>query len=936
MKTKNNTHFSKILLLVGLLVLVGSKGWGQIVAYTLASSGAATAGIAANYPGQGRVLNISGITSSGYSGTNGQTCYGWNAVGIDSWVTSAFSTSGYINLSGSFQMKANTGVGPRDISVQYSLNGSSWTDTPTGSSILLTNALATYNFTLPSTCDNKSTVYVRWVQNSTYQLNGSTPIGTGSTNNASLKGVSIAGDAFSSPSTQASSISIISITPTTIKIGCTNGNGNNRIIKINTSNSFTDPVNDYNPSANTTYGGSGEQVIYNGNGSSVTVTVANSTNVYWFRVYDYNKMDALTRYKTESASGNPKECKLETIHTPTFTNVRLTDARLGATITNPTTGTVVERGIFWSTISPVDETGNLVSEASTEGGIYSLANIPVERGTTIYFKGFVTNESGTNMSEESSFTNFPVFTGTGTWETAVRWNVQQVPGANGDVPLNGELDNITINGICTLTAVNTVNNLTINASRSLTINPAKSLTVSGTLTNNGGTSGLVIKSTAAGTGQLMHNNVGINATVERYATGLNDGVMSRYHLVSVPINTDMSPLFSEVFLWSYLARYDESLNAWHQMNTPTDNSIYTGLGYLTYDPTDAAETYIFRGELNYDDVPATLTYTASNRGWNLVGNPYPTTLDWDAITGKTSMGDAIYLWDQVNRRYATYSSGTGGVNGGSQYIAPGQAFFVRTTAADAALTINNTARTLTASTFLKSSEQSPTDVLHLTAKINNMTDEMLVHFNPNATDLFDGAFDAYKLTSLAGSSVPGIYSVDANGTRYSINSLPFHSPEVAVDVVFSIGVDGVATFTASGLETFAQHTGLSIYLKDTKTNQEISLQTTPEYTFNYLSSDDPKRFKIRFAESLTGVNENKVNTLKCNVYSVDKNVTIQYNDWQGKKGNAYIVDAQGRTVKTVLLDGSGSQQIRVPSASGVYLVKLLFSDYTETHKIAIR
>lgn len=82
---------------------------GQLVGYTLTSNKNATSGIAANYPSQGRTVEISaGLTSSSFSGTNGQTCYGWTSVGNSSWYTSSFSTEGYINITGSFQMKANT------------------------------------------------------------------------------------------------------------------------------------------------------------------------------------------------------------------------------------------------------------------------------------------------------------------------------------------------------------------------------------------------------------------------------------------------------------------------------------------------------------------------------------------------------------------------------------------------------------------------------------------------------------------------------------------------------------------------------------------------------------------------------------------------------------------------------------------------------------
>lgn len=234
------------------------------------------------------------------------------------------------------------------------------------------------------------------------------------------------------------------------------------------------------------------------------------------------------------------------------------------------------------------------------------------------------------------------------------------------------------------------------------------------------------------------------------------------------------------------------------------------------------------------------------------------------------------------------------------------------------------------------SGQAQTDVLRISAKINDMSDELYLHFNPAATDGFDGSYDAYKLASLAGNLVPSLYTVDAAGTKYSINTFPFSGADKIVDMVFTIGTDGIVTLSATGIESFNQQPDLEIFLFDTKTGNEISLRTTAEYTFDYYTSDDPKRFKIRFTEYLTGISEKRVASSLCNVYSANKELNIQYQDLQGKKGQAYVYDMQGRKIKTIMLDGSGSQKVKLPAQTGGCIVKLIFSDYTETHKIAIR
>ncbi|MDZ4182263.1 MAG: endonuclease [Candidatus Cloacimonadaceae bacterium] len=114
------------------------------------------------------------------------------------------------------------------------------------------------------------------------------------------------------PTIQASNI-IIYPANTEITLEWTPGNGARRVVKINNTNSFSAPSDGSNPSANTVYSGSGEQVIFNGatqiiedapfNGCSVSNLMPNTT--YWFRIYEYNGSGAYTLYNVNTAANNP-------------------------------------------------------------------------------------------------------------------------------------------------------------------------------------------------------------------------------------------------------------------------------------------------------------------------------------------------------------------------------------------------------------------------------------------------------------------------------------------------------------------------------------------------------------------------------------------------------------------------------------------------------
>lgn len=111
--------------------------------------------------------------------------------------------------------------------------------------------------------------------------------------------------ACSTPTIQAHSITFSNVQTSQLTVSWNNGDGSGRLVKINTSNTFTDPVNGTTYPANSTYNGSGEQVVYVGNASSVTVTNLTPNVTYWFRIYEFNCSGSSIVYNTTTATNNP-------------------------------------------------------------------------------------------------------------------------------------------------------------------------------------------------------------------------------------------------------------------------------------------------------------------------------------------------------------------------------------------------------------------------------------------------------------------------------------------------------------------------------------------------------------------------------------------------------------------------------------------------------
>jgi hypothetical protein len=108
------------------------------------------------------------------------------------------------------------------------------------------------------------------------------------------------------PTTQATNITFSPVGNTSMTINWTNGNGDRRVVIMNTTNSFTNPVDGATiPSTSTVYSGSGEQYIYNSTSNTVSLTGLIAGTVYWFRVYEYNNTGVSTVFNISTATNNP-------------------------------------------------------------------------------------------------------------------------------------------------------------------------------------------------------------------------------------------------------------------------------------------------------------------------------------------------------------------------------------------------------------------------------------------------------------------------------------------------------------------------------------------------------------------------------------------------------------------------------------------------------
>ena len=176
---------------------------------------------------------------------------------------------------------------------------------------------------------SETTVYVRLKAGLSAGTYNSEVI-TASSTDANNKTVTCSGKVLSpEPTTAASTLSFTSVTATGFTINWTNGNGSNRLVLMKSGSAVdADPVDGTSYTANTAFGsgtqiGTGNYVVYNSTGSSVTVTGLTSSTTYHVELFEFNGSGGTENYLTSSSiSGNqqtntiPLGWQISSVNTP--------------------------------------------------------------------------------------------------------------------------------------------------------------------------------------------------------------------------------------------------------------------------------------------------------------------------------------------------------------------------------------------------------------------------------------------------------------------------------------------------------------------------------------------------------------------------------------------------------------------------------------------
>lgn len=469
-----------------------------------------------------------------------------------------------------------------------------------------------------------------------------------------------------------------------------------------------------------------------------------------------------------------------------------------------------------------------------------------------------------------------VVTDTGSNKTTITWSATATTtswttGGNwvgGSAPDAAKLESVLIpssTNYPVLTAHTVVGELTVDATATITVNASATLDVYYDFTNNG-------TITVENDGSLLpRKNIDVkgagNFVIKRDSPDYTDAMFYSYW--STPVyeaDATIATIFPDVGGYNYYWDASATTAAWN--NNHTDMEV--GRGYAFRANHFNVETASFDGTVNNGDITESIYYTVdpdtSESGYNIIGNPYPSAIDWESFQKDNSdeIEGTVYYWrqtdspigDNLASDYIEYNNtGSNPLGAADGNIATAQGFAVQAKSTGAGtITFKNSHRVIanndqffrpnggvgafTLETTTESPGNSLTDGrLSLRLSGGGLYATQLLGFIPQGTANYDDTYDGPFINE--GSGIE-FYSYVAD-SKMSIQALP-ELTNVDVEVPLGYQVLSSATYTISiDAEYLSQD--FDIILEDRYENTFTDLRQS-SYTFTTSPTEENDRFFI--------------------------------------------------------------------------------------------
>jgi hypothetical protein len=397
-------------------------------------------------------------------------------------------------------------------------------------------------------------------------------------------------------------------------------------------------------------------------------------------------------------------------------------------------------------------------------------------------------------------------------------------------------------------------------------------------------------------------------------------------------------------------RYDEgrTTSGWVSWSNPSWvlNPMW---GYaVNFGSSPDANTVDVTGIVNNGSRSLTL-YNNNNlytKGFNLIGNPYPSPIDWNAPYGwtKANIDDALYYFessttDQYGGTYKTYMNGISSDGFATNIIPSMQGFFVHVS--DGAwpvtgiLSMNNDVRINNlAHPFIKSDVKGEKPHLRLVSGYSDDStsfDPLVVYFDEKATYNFDGQLDALKLFN-TDEKVTNFYSFGDDGYRLSINALPVTDEDLCtVRLGIKTDRDGEVVFKIGKLEGDILYN--TIYLSDIITGSRQELQSGKQYKINLIADHYQNRFYLNLSRNITDIPDLPSIEDWIKIYAVKGILKVDIRLQSLKSGTIQISSLLGKTLVFYKIFEPGNYKFNPGLKPGIYIVTFNYDKKSISEKL---
>ena len=520
--------------------------------------------------------------------------------------------------------------------------------------------------------------------------------------------------------------------------------------------------------------------------------------------------------------------------------------------------------------------------------------------------------NGTNTSRFRDFSieevSYSTWNGVGNWDVTTNWTPAGVPATSAWVIVNsGTLtinDNVTVEGVI------------VNPGAAVTIEAEKTLTASR----------LILKSQSdKKVASFINNGVLAVSSVEynRYVP------VGAFEYISTPISGQKTGVFGPLGATSAagngLFTFNVTNDDWTSPITVGNTLINTMQGFAFI--ANSNQTVTFSGTGFYSG-NQTIQLSKAANGFNLVGNPYPSAIDWDLETAWTRVDVSPNIWinfanEPTEANFATYNWDTdvqtnwvANIGTDLGIIAPTQAFWVENISETPPpslvdLTVMPTAQVHSANVVNKKST-SENPLIRLQAQRSGYSDEMVIYFHSEATEGMD-RFDTRK--KLGSGAYPQLYAPVADAIA-AVNTLPqsLLSEKVTVPIILKSDMAGSITIALTELKNLGDD--MNIILTDKATGSQTDLRTSAYTVEVEAGSTLTNRLEVTI-ERKNVTSAPAIDKLTVNIYASAKSIYVGMAQ-QGSSVEVY--NAIGVQMLSQKLNGGAVESIQTNLPKGVYIV----------------